>query len=193
MWGFLCCKLGGATKSGRKILYTVSTHASHIASTTMRRTPQSATMSNENIKCLYVNLHKVFRKHFRQSPENTAKLKKMLSFFLKWITFTCLHGVEPRFRILRWMQAEFCYFDSIFRHPGTANIRPEETSFLMSPKEIYLVQLIADLQPIFANKHCTKMKFSIKYFFSICDQICRKLWVWSHLLKKSLMENFIFL
>ena len=74
----------------------------------------------------------------------------------------------------------------------TANIRPEKTSFLMSPKEIYLVQLIADLQPIFANKHCTKMKFSIKYFFSKCDQICRKLWVWSHLLKKSLMENFIF-
>ena len=37
-----------------------------------------------------------------------------------------------------------------------------------------------------------KMKFSIKYFFSKCDQICRKLWVWSHLLKKSLMENFIF-
>ena len=120
MWGFLCCKLGGATKSGRKILYTGSTHASHIASTTMRRTPQSATMSNENINCLYVNLHKVFRKHFSQSPENTAKLKKMLSFFLKWITFTCLHGVEPRFRILRWMQAEFCYFDSIFRHPGNS-------------------------------------------------------------------------
>ena len=25
-----------------------------------------------------------------------------------------------------------------------------------------------------------------------CDQICRKLRIWSHLLKKSLMENFIF-
>ena len=25
-----------------------------------------------------------------------------------------------------------------------------------------------------------------------CDQIPRKLWIWSHLLKKSLMENFIF-
>ena len=42
--------------------------------------------------------------------------------------------------------------------------------------------------------HCTaqKMKFSIKDFFSNCDQICRKLRIWSHLLKKSLMENFIF-
>ena len=27
---------------------------------------------------------------------------------------------------------------------------------------------------------------------SKCDQICRKLRIWSHLLKKSLMENFIF-
>ena len=37
------------------------------------------------------------------------------------------------------------------------------------------------------------MKFSIKDFFSKCDQIRRKLWIWSHSLKKSLMENFIFL
>ena len=37
-----------------------------------------------------------------------------------------------------------------------------------------------------------KMKFSIKYFSSKCDQICRKLRIWSHLLEKSLMENFIF-
>ena len=37
-----------------------------------------------------------------------------------------------------------------------------------------------------------KMKFSIKDFFSKCDQIRWKLRVWSHLLKKSLMENFIF-
>ena len=37
-----------------------------------------------------------------------------------------------------------------------------------------------------------KMKFSIKGFFSKCDQTHRKLRIWSHLLKKSLMENFIF-
>ena len=36
------------------------------------------------------------------------------------------------------------------------------------------------------------MKFFIKDFFSKCDQIQRKLWIWSHLLKKSLMENLIF-
>ena len=36
-----------------------------------------------------------------------------------------------------------------------------------------------------------KMKFSIKHLFSECDQIRRKLRFWSHLLKKSLIENFI--
>ena len=36
------------------------------------------------------------------------------------------------------------------------------------------------------------MKFSIKAFFSKCDQIRRKLRIWSHLLKKFVMENFIF-
>ena len=36
------------------------------------------------------------------------------------------------------------------------------------------------------------MKFSIKDFFSKCDQIRKKLQIWSHLRKKSLMENFTF-
>ena len=37
-----------------------------------------------------------------------------------------------------------------------------------------------------------KMKFSIKNFVSKCDQICSFLQIWSHLLTKSIMENFIF-
>ena len=48
----------------------------------------------------------------------------------------------------------------------------------------------------FSKKHYTsrtaqKMKFTINDFFSKCDQIPRKLRIWSHLLMKSLMENFI--
>ena len=43
------------------------------------------------------------------------------------------------------------------------------------------------------NIHCTKkMKFSIKEFVSKCNQICCFCRIRSHLLKKSLMENFIF-
>ena len=37
------------------------------------------------------------------------------------------------------------------------------------------------------NNHC-----QIKDFFSKCDQIRRKLRIWSHLLNKFLRENFIF-
>ena len=36
-----------------------------------------------------------------------------------------------------------------------------------------------------------KMNISIKDFFSKFDKIRRKLRIWSHLVKKSLMENFI--
>ena len=37
-----------------------------------------------------------------------------------------------------------------------------------------------------------KMKFLVKDFFIKCDQISSFLRIWSHLLKKSLIENFIF-
>ena len=38
-----------------------------------------------------------------------------------------------------------------------------------------------------------KEKFSVKDFSSKCEQIPRRLQIWSHLLKKSVRENFIFL
>ena len=47
-----------------------------------------------------------------------------------------------------------------------------------------------DLYEIHATTQ--KMKFSIKDFFSKCDPIRRKLRIGSHLLEKSLMENFSF-
>ena len=37
------------------------------------------------------------------------------------------------------------------------------------------------------------MKFSIKYIFSKCDQIRGFMQIWSHLLKKPFMKNFIFM
>ena len=43
------------------------------------------------------------------------------------------------------------------------------------------------------NITAQKMKFSILNFFSKCDKIRRKPRIWSHLLKKSLTENLIFL
>ena len=43
--------------------------------------------------------------------------------------------------------------------------------------------------------HLAKHPYVLIYhenFFSRYDQIRSLLWIWSHLLKKSLMENFIF-
>ena len=44
----------------------------------------------------------------------------------------------------------------------------------------------------YATNTAQNIKFSIRDFFSKCDQIRRKLRIWSRLLKKSSMENFIF-
>ena len=44
-----------------------------------------------------------------------------------------------------------------------------------------------------AQHNAQKMKFSITDFFSKCDWIRSFLRIWSHILKKSVMENFNFL
>ena len=50
-----------------------------------------------------------------------------------------------------------------------------------------------DLLGIVTKSHTAqKIKISIEDFFSKCDQIRSFLWIRLHLLKKSLMENFIF-
>ena len=41
------------------------------------------------------------------------------------------------------------------------------------------------------NHHFTKMKFSIKDFFSKCDQMDSFMQIWSHLLKKSSKLHFL--
>ena len=44
----------------------------------------------------------------------------------------------------------------------------------------------------YLHNDAQKMKFSIKDYFRKCDDIPSFLRIWSHLLKKSLMKNFIF-
>ena len=61
---------------------------------------------------------------------------------------------------------------------------------------VFLIFYFCNLDfPMFEKLEiCTarKMNFSIKDYFSKCDQIRSFLRIWSHLQKKSLMENFIF-
>ena len=49
-----------------------------------------------------------------------------------------------------------------------------------------------DFGPVTVPSTAQKMKFSMKDFFSKCDQIRSFLQLWSHLLKKPLIENFVF-
>ena len=49
-----------------------------------------------------------------------------------------------------------------------------------------------DLHLHCVSNNAQKMKFSIKDLFSKRDQIPKKLGIWSHLLKKLLLENFFF-
>ena len=71
---------------------------------------------------------------------------------------------------------------SLFVHYRVTTTKIHLSFFI--PKRIRMIYFCVDT--------AQKLKFSIKDFFSKCDQIRRKLLIWSHLLKKSLMENFIF-
>ena len=80
---------------------------------------------------------------------------------------------------------------------------PQIRSFLKVRVFLYLVQIQENtdlrklriwtlfMQCTFPNT-AQKMKFSINDFFSKRDQIRCFLRIWSHLLKKSLMEKFVF-
>ena len=55
-----------------------------------------------------------------------------------------------------------------------------------------LFEMLEKIECLFELCTAQRMKFSIKDFFSKCDQIHSFLQIWSHFLKISLMENFIF-
>ena len=67
----------------------------------------------------------------------------------------------------------------------------QEIDLQMSNIYLHTVWFIA-VDSSLNTRYCKKMKFSIKDFSCKCDLIRRKLRIWSHLLEKSLMENFIF-
>ena len=70
---------------------------------------------------------------------------------------------------------------------------PRKTNLILQIfHQILLPQMSIMLVLKWWNITAQKMKFSIKDFFSKCDQIRSSLWIWSHSLKKFLIENFIF-
>ena len=59
--------------------------------------------------------------------------------------------------------------------------------FILNSKIYYIISRV-----FFKENTAQKSKFSIKDFFSKCEKIRSFLRIWSHFLKKSLMENFTF-
>ena len=66
------------------------------------------------------------------------------------------------------------------------------SSFQSNRVLLHIFNVLTDAIVILKDYTGQKMKFSIKDFFSKRDQIRSFLRVWSDLLKKSLMRNFIF-
>ena len=96
-------------------------------------------------------------------------IKHLRCLMSQFIIFGCL-----------WLDLIFTIFSIIFLQKGSIlNFQYFRDSGVISKK--YVIKSTAQ-----------KMKFSMKDLFSKCDQIRRKLRIWSHLLKKSLMEKFIF-
>ena len=82
---------------------------------------------------------------------------------------------------------------------GRSNWPPTENSAIKTPSLIRVKQqhlggvkkaLLIIACNTLAMRHSTA-KFSIENFYSKCDQICSCLWIWLHVLKKSLIAIFI--
>ena len=97
---------------------------------------------------------------------------------LSWRNGTELHSRQ----ITKYMKEKaFCYWKFVFLQKS--KICQRNLVFLpIEPQSKFSIVVTDTAQ---------KMKFSIKYFFSKCEQIHMNLRVLSHLLKKSLLENFI--
>ena len=80
----------------------------------------------------------------------------------------------------------------------TANLvqkgKPNKDRIICIRSQVFVPENLPKFPQYQEKSPCTaqKMKFSIKDFFSKCDQTARKLRIQSNLIKKSLMENFIF-
>ena len=90
-------------------------------------------------------------------------------FHCKYLKAICLPKtlLSPIFNILSFMSLN-----------GSATNFEQVLNFLKASFFDYSLRL-----------HYTKNKVSIKIFFSKCDKVCSFLRIWSHLLKKSLMEK----
>ena len=75
--------------------------------------------------------------------------------------------------------------------PNAGKLGPDKTPYLDTFHAVSVLVIQYENVGLQCNT-AQKMKFFIKDFFSKSDQICKKLQIWSQLLKKFSMENLIF-
>ena len=113
-----------------------------------------------------------------------------VSFSLLIISEIIASKTINRLRFLSWI---FC-IQQFYQYlaNGLLNIITH-LFFLIQTLEL-LIFCMGDLECMTPLDYVTalKMKFSIKLLFSRCDQIGRKLQIWSYLRNNHLRENFIF-
>ena len=130
----------------------VSKCGSHLSYGTIRRLCTSVSYSQEDAKKLYENLKAILR-HFTMSP----KSRKLLNNAPDALEMNNVH-------ILNWGSTRMAGFlDACIQASSiivpfldtivTGSIREEEMMFLASPKRVFLLQLFADLHPVFTGKY----------------------------------------
>ena len=84
----------------------------------------------------------------------------------------------------------------LYQHRFFRNLSLAGKSIIFKRNSYTLSRCFKFLQTLLLFYHlqstAQKKKFFMQDFLSKCDQICRKLQIWSHLLIKSLMEKFFF-
>ena len=108
------------------------------------------------------------------------------------MTRICIHNTQRKFQEHFWYQTLFIW-TRIF-HKSNKIVTKPYLNFSVNKDLSLLCRFLLHngTSTVTLTHIAQKMKFFIKDFFSKCDQICSFLWIWSHLLKKSLMENFHF-
>ena len=89
---------------------------------------------------------------------------------------------------------DICKFDKVFKFTYITPPSRKKVNRLMiiDISNSFLPNINKKLLILKRSFTAQKMKLSITNFFTKGDRIRRKIWIWSHLLKKSLMENFVF-
>ena len=128
------------------------------------------------------------------SKSNIDKTK-LVDFTLSAVNFATDHQLPPlEFKKLSNGDSDIALFDftSIKKAANASRIiERKKQKLAMALVGDSLIEVV--LFAIYELSPYKKMKFSIKNFFSKCDQIRSFLRIWSHLLKKSVIEKNYFL